>query len=171
MSSGARALLLDSMLGSLARKLRLYGIDAEYSPSSSDEELLQRAREEHRVLLTSDRELASRAKRMGLDVLLVEERSDARALAGVFLALGMRPEQLSPDKARCTRCNGEVTRVAKEEVRRRVGPRTYSRHDEFYRCLRCGRLYWEGAHWKRIRALHAEVLRLLGEAYNSRHTL
>jgi len=171
MSSGARSLLLDSMLGSLARKLRLYGIDAEYSPSSSDEQLLERARRERRVLLTSDRELASRAKRMGLAALLVGQQDDARALADVFLALGMKPGELSPDKARCTRCNGEISLIPKEEARRRVGPRTYSAHDEFYRCLRCGKLYWEGAHWKRIRALHAEVIRLLGEAYNSRHTL
>ncbi|NLF02923.1 MAG: hypothetical protein GX601_18320 [Anaerolineales bacterium] len=53
-------LLLDGMLGRLAKWLRLLGYDAEYDNSASDTELARRARAEGRVLLTRDYELANR---------------------------------------------------------------------------------------------------------------
>lgn len=161
---------MDSMLGSLARKLRLYGLDAEYEPRASDQELLSRARDEGRVLISSDRALVARAKRLGVAALLVEAGGDAEALAQVFLGLGLRPEGLSPDRARCSRCNGEVARASKRSVRDKVAPRTFSAYSAFYICRRCGKVYWEGAHWRRILALHGRVLKLLAAA-RSRPTL
>jgi uncharacterized protein len=45
------------MLGRLARWLRVLGFDAAYDAIASDHELVQRAVEERRILLTRDRHL------------------------------------------------------------------------------------------------------------------
>ena len=52
--------VVDGMLGSLARWLRLLGYDADYDNRRDDAELVRLARAENRVLLTRDQELAAR---------------------------------------------------------------------------------------------------------------
>ena len=52
--------LLDVHLGTLARRLRLLGMDAAYGPQAEDDELVERAAAEKRVLLTQDRGLLRR---------------------------------------------------------------------------------------------------------------
>ncbi|MGH9975611.1 MAG: Mut7-C RNAse domain-containing protein, partial [Nitrososphaeraceae archaeon] len=55
------AFFADSMHGSLARKLRIFGIDTAYSSSISDNHLLMECSNQRRILLTSDKELFKRA--------------------------------------------------------------------------------------------------------------
>ena len=57
---------LDEMLGSLAKWLRIMGYDALYLRDLNDGEILRRAEEEGRILLTRDKELAHRAGEGGL---------------------------------------------------------------------------------------------------------
>jgi uncharacterized protein with PIN domain len=64
-------LLVDGMLGTLAKWLRLLGYDTAYDNVASDAELARQARAEGRVLLTRDRELS---KRRGLRTLLIESQ-------------------------------------------------------------------------------------------------
>lgn len=52
--------LLDVHLGTLARRMRLLGIDVDYSNAADDDELAARAVAETRVLLTQDRGLLRR---------------------------------------------------------------------------------------------------------------
>ena len=53
-------LLCDHMLGSLARWLRFMGYDTAYPEVGPDRTLIERVRSEDRILLTRDKELASR---------------------------------------------------------------------------------------------------------------
>src|SRR3712207_3683745 len=53
--------LLDVHLGSLTRRLRLFGLDAAYDPHADDGTLAVRSAAEERVLLTRDRGLLFRA--------------------------------------------------------------------------------------------------------------
>ena len=52
--------LADSMLGRLARWLRILGYDVVYETSISDDDLIAKALRENRIILTMDRELADR---------------------------------------------------------------------------------------------------------------
>src|SRR4051812_44364126 len=56
----AGGFLLDVGLGSLARRLRLLGLDAAYDRTADDAALAERAGAEDRVLLTQDRGLLMR---------------------------------------------------------------------------------------------------------------
>ena len=142
-------LLLDGMLGKLTRWLRLFGFDAEYRRRFSDEELINLALREGRVLLTRDVDLYRRAKRRGLEALLVEGRSDAEEIAEIAAHLGVEPK-VEPAESRCPKCDSSLKPVEKEEVRGKVPSKTYEVYEDFWMCKNCGQIYWRGAHWKNI---------------------
>jgi uncharacterized protein len=146
----AGGFLLDVGLGTLARRLRLLGLDAAWSNSADDPDLVAQAVAEDRALLTQDRRLLMR-----------------RAVPSGALVRGSRPDDqladvvnrfVTPPLApltRCTACNGGLVAVPKEQVADRLEPGTRRTVDEFSRCTRCGRVYWRGAHARRIDALVA----------------
>jgi uncharacterized protein with PIN domain len=143
--------LLDVGLGSLARRLRLLGLDASWSAEAEDADLVTRAAAEDRVLLTQDRGLLMRrAGRAGqAHRALVRGSGPDEQLTDVL-------DRFAPTLApltRCTACGGTLERVAKEEITDRLLPGTRRTYDEFSRCTTCGRLYWAGAHAPRIGAM------------------
>jgi uncharacterized protein with PIN domain len=147
----AGGFLLDVGLGTLARRLRLLGLDAAWSNDAEDPALVEQATAEDRVLLTQDRGLLMR-----------------RALPHGALVRGSRPDEQLTDVldrfvtspaplTRCTACNGELVPVPKASVAHRLEPGTRRTVEDFSRCTRCGRVYWRGAHAARIDAMLAAV--------------
>lgn len=139
--------LCDAMLGHLARDLRLLGYDVAYDPRVDDDELLEQARRDGRLLLTKDRELARRA---GRDARLVQAVPATEALREVLDALHLRPEPTAM-LTRCTRCGGRLAPVASSEASDAVPRSVLDAHAVLDRCSRCGHHYWEGTHARSIR--------------------
>ncbi|MBF8188415.1 hypothetical protein ITP53_22330 [Nonomuraea sp. K274] len=132
--------LLDVHLGTLARRLRLLGIDAAYHNDMDDPALVAQANEEHRVLLTQDRGLLRRrALWLGAYVHGSRPADQLRDLLERF-APPLRPW------TRCTACNGELETVSKHEVEPMLESGTRRNYDAYGRCGRCGQVYWHGAH-------------------------
>ena len=139
--------LLDVGLGGLARRLRLLGLDVSWSNRADDADLVSRAAAEDRVVLTQDRGLLMRrAVRRGA---LVRGGTPDEQAADVLDRF--RPA-LAP-LTRCTVCGAEVRPVATEEVAHLLEPGTRRSVTDFSRCAACGRVYWRGAHARRIDAL------------------
>jgi uncharacterized protein with PIN domain len=44
-----------------------------------------------------------------------------------------------------------VKPVLKENIADKVEKRTLSHYEDFWKCPKCGQIYWQGAHWTRIR--------------------
>ncbi|MER6988774.1 Mut7-C RNAse domain-containing protein [Saccharopolyspora hirsuta] len=144
--------LLDVHLGKLARRLRLVGVDAAYRNDADDDELIAEAEREHRVLLTQDRGLLQR--RALWAGAYVRGSDPARQLVDVI-------ERFAPPLApwtRCTACNGPLAPVSKEDVQEEVEPGTRRHYDEYARCRDCDRVYWRGAHSRRINAIVRSAL-------------
>jgi uncharacterized protein with PIN domain len=139
--------LVDSMLGSLARWLRICGYDAEYRRDADDESLMEEASGTGRVLLTRDRVLAVRAKKRDVEAFLVEGENDVEQLGGVAAALGL---ELDPSSSRCPKCNGSLTRVGRDRVQGLVPEASLEAFDVFWVCDSCGGVYWRGSHWDQI---------------------
>jgi uncharacterized protein len=142
----AGGFLLDVGLGTLARRLRLLGLDAAWSNDAEDADLATRAVAEERVLLTQDRGLLMRR---GVPGALVRGSRPDDQLADVL-------DRFAPSLApltRCTACGARLEPVAKADVADRLPPGTRRTFDDFSRCPACGRLYWRGAHARRIDAL------------------
>ena len=140
-------LLTDGMLGRLTRWLRALGYDTVYAPDTDDNELLRRAREEDRVLLTADHALAMRR---GARTLLIETQDLAGQLRRVRAALGPPPDA---EFSRCMACNGKLTLVDKTTLADHVPPYILATQQEFRRCPDCGRIYWPGTHVERMKRI------------------
>jgi uncharacterized protein len=150
---GGARFLLDVHLGSLARRLRLLGVDTAYSNDADDAELVEHAGRERRVLLTQDRGLLVR-RALHAGAYVRGDGADAQ-LADVL-------DRFAPPLApwtRCSACNGELAEVAKAEVADRLQPGTRRCYDRFSRCRSCGRVYWRGAHGRRLDIVVADALR------------
>jgi uncharacterized protein with PIN domain len=154
------AFAVDSMLGSVARKLRLYGFDVFYDHSIQDDELIQVCALQGRVLLTSDRPLHAKALKKGLQAVLVGGRNDVVRVAEVFSAMGLDPSLL-PEKSRCPLCNGPLREASKEDVNGVVPPGVLARYSSFYQCEHCRHTYWEGGHWLRLGLFAEQVRRVM----------
>jgi len=154
----------DTMMGELARWLRIMGYDVVYSRYFSDKDLLRIASETDRIILTRDKRLHRRATKMGVKSVYVESvEGPAYRLAEVSAKAGIELEA-DPSKSRCPECNSELVSTSRESVAGRVPPVAGKTYHVFYLCPRCGRVYWEGSHWKNIR-------RIIGEARNLRNKL
>ncbi|HSM54599.1 MAG TPA: Mut7-C RNAse domain-containing protein [Candidatus Sulfomarinibacteraceae bacterium] len=145
--------LLDVHLGRLATYLRLLGFDALYRNDYDDEELADLAAESGRVLLSRDRRLLMR-KQVTYGQCL--RTRDPRAQLEAVLRRFDLYAQIDPWQ-RCLACNGPLRPVPKEEVLHRLEPKTKRFYDEFHICEDCGKVYWKGSHYPRMRRFIARV--------------
>jgi len=141
--------LADSMLGKLARWLRMIGQDVIYETQLNDSELLEMAKKENRVLLTKDLELYKRAITRGMDAFYVEGETESDRLAELaqrYLILLV----VDMEKSHCPVCNMKLRATSKEELLGELEKNTLTYYEKFWKCPNCGQIYWQGAHWKQI---------------------
>jgi hypothetical protein len=137
-------LLCDQMLGSLAKWLRIYGFDTFYANASiTDDMLLQIAKEEHRVLLTRDKELIWRGKRENISVISISDTDLDNQLRQILSKLPFDEHLLL---TRCLLCNSPLRKVQKEEVKDCVPQKVFENNDMFWFCDHCKKYYWKGTH-------------------------
>ncbi|MDA2807262.1 Mut7-C RNAse domain-containing protein [Nocardiopsis suaedae] len=143
--------LLDVHLGALARRMRLIGIDTAYDNDAEDAALVEWANAEQRALLTRDRGLLHR--RALLAGALIREDTPDDQLREVL-------DRFDPPTApwtRCPSCNGPLRDVDKSEVAAELEPGTRRTYDTFARCEACGRVFWPGAHHRRLNSIVSMV--------------
>ncbi|MFL1900687.1 Mut7-C RNAse domain-containing protein [Streptomyces tauricus] len=140
--------LLDVHLGTLARRMRLLGVDAAYeSLDIGDPALAARSAAEQRVMLSRDRGLLRRRELWaGAFVYSTRPDEQLRDVLGRF-APALRPW------SRCTVCNGLLEEASKDEVAEQLEGGTRRSYDVFARCAECGRAYWRGAHHQQLEAI------------------
>ena len=148
--------ILDVHLGTLARRMRLVGIDTAYANDLDDDTLIDRANTGRRVLLTQDRGLLRRRK----------------LWLGAYVRGAIPDEQLrdvlerfAPALApwtRCLACNGPLELARKADVEDMLKPGTRRTYQVFSRCTACGHLYWRGAHGSRLEAVVDAAMRTVG---------
>jgi len=140
---GRPRFLADSMLGGLARWLRILGYDAEWEPQIDDRELVRRGLEERRWILTRDRRLAEAWWTDSL--LLIRADHPVEQLGEVAARVPISTSRLF---TRCSRCNRRLERLPPAEEARLRPPDVAG---PVRRCPRCGRIYWQGSHTARMR--------------------
>jgi uncharacterized protein with PIN domain len=145
--------LLDVHLGTLARRLRLLGVDTAYeSTDIGDPALAARSAAEKRVMLSRDRGLLRRRELWaGGYVYSTSPEDQLRDVLARF-----RPE-LRP-WTRCTACNGLLKTATKDEVADQLQHGTHRTYDVFAQCRECGRAYWKGAHHEQLVAIVERAL-------------
>jgi uncharacterized protein with PIN domain len=157
--------IADGMLGKLTRWLRMLGQDVMYSTQLEDTELLEVAKKKRRVLLTRDSELYQRAIGKGIEAFYVEGRTEAEKLAELAERFGFLLT-IDLTRSRCPRCNAKIRSTPKETLAGKVETNTFIYYDEFWKCSKCGRIYWQGSHWDGIRATLEEAKKIKGSQLN-----
>jgi uncharacterized protein with PIN domain len=139
--------LCDDNLGKLAKYLRLIGFDTAFVTPISNPELISKMLKENRLVITRDKRLADRIE--ANRVVVVDIDSPEEQLWYVIKILGL---QIIPENffSRCLICN-EICRETKaEEIREKVFPYILKTKNQFRRCPKCDRIYWQGSHYYRM---------------------
>ncbi|MEU8030847.1 Mut7-C RNAse domain-containing protein [Streptomyces sp. NPDC049099] len=145
--------LLDVHLGTLARRLRLLGVDTAYeSTDIGDPALAARSASEQRVMLSRDRGLLRR-RELWAGAFVYSTRPDDQ----LHDVLDRFAPALNP-WTRCTACNGLLRQATKEEVAGQLKHGTQRSYDVFAQCTECGRAYWKGAHHDQLEAIVERAL-------------
>ncbi len=141
--------LADSMLGKMARWLRMIGQDVVYDVELNDNELLELAKKENRALLTKDLELYQRAIGRGIDAFYVEGKTESERLAELAKRYGFALE-MDMEKSNCSVCNTKLKATSKDQLSGELQKNTFTYYDKYWKCPNCGQIYWKGAHWRQI---------------------
>jgi uncharacterized protein with PIN domain/sulfur carrier protein ThiS len=147
--AGRPRFVADAHLGGLARMLRMLGYDTVFRNDLHDKEIRALATVEERIVLTRDRELLKcRTIAHGCFVHALKPEDQLReVVARLRLAGSAQPFTL------CLHCNLPLRSVAKTDVVAQLPENAARYYDRFRTCAGCQRVFWEGSHWKRMRAL------------------
>ena len=148
--------VLDTHLGKLARHLRLAGFDSLWHNDYADEEIAAIAVAQKRIVLTRDKGLLKRrAVERGHFVRSIDaERQLAEIVRAFQLECALRPF------TRCRVCNAPLRDVPKDAVAGRVPAQVFATLERFTECPECGRIFWQGSHYDRLRRMLGAIVSL-----------
>lgn len=142
--------VVDTMLGNLARWLRILGYDTIYSPTMEDWIIIRIAEKEGRIIVTRDVGLYKRAAKKDLEAILVSDTEIRRILKTLATKYGIRMS-FDENDTRCPVCNGILRKTnSLVEVSGKVDPQIISSYKIYWVCNSCGKVYWKGKHWRNI---------------------
>ena len=123
--------LADVHLGKLTRYLRICGFDTYYRNNGSDNELINIALSDSRVILTRDKELLKNKKvTRGY---WIRSKFHIEQLKEILSRFELK-NQLRPF-TRCIECNGILTDVSKEDISEHLLPKTLQYYQKFKNAL------------------------------------
>jgi len=138
--------ILDVHLGKLARMMRLLGFDCLYRNDYDDSEIVDISVRQNRIILTRDRHLLQ----------------TGAVTRGYWIRSGIVDDQIGEvlrrfdlftqvrSFRRCLLCNGHLESVRKEDILQFLEPKTILYYNTFFRCSRCGQIYWKGTHFEKL---------------------
>jgi uncharacterized protein len=142
------AFVVDSMLGSLAKYLRIMGYDTAYQPHYTDQRIGELVGE-GRVLLTRSRERAAHYE----NSILVDRDLVKDQLALLDKTVGLTRDREAYFR-RCIRCNALLEKAEEEFAREHVPDYVFAmQKDRILFCPTCRRCYWPGTHRERMAAI------------------
>jgi uncharacterized protein with PIN domain len=151
--------IADRMLGRLARRLRMMGIDCAYAGQAPANEVVLRAQTERLTIITRDTRLMKR--RLGLGRIFVTGDRVEEQMRCFLKQTGEDP--FSAAFTRCVECNTVLEPADPGCLPESVPLYVRTRVRSFSRCPSCGRTYWSGTHRKRM-ALSLLRMRLAAES-------
>lgn len=137
--------IVDSMFGTVARKLRILGFDTYYSSCLRDDDVIRMGLEQSRTVITGDRELFFRSVNKKIPAVLLHSGNDLQNI-GNILKSHSKMLKFNQSSARCPKCNGVLTESPKEKIKEKVKDKVFNNYEIFYECKDCSNVYWMGTH-------------------------
>ena len=145
--------IADSMLGRLAKWLRLFGYDTVYFKGKADSELIYESIKQQRIILTRDAKIS---KNRPLKIVFIKSENFKDQVRQAAEELGIKFDGKCRF-TRCVECNRELAAISKEKVKNAVPCYIYDTCSKFSFCPGCKKIYWEGSHLK----LASELIKTL----------
>jgi uncharacterized protein with PIN domain len=137
----------DVHLGKLTKYLRLCGFDTYYRTDFNDQEIINLAFTDKRVILARDKGLLKNKKvTYGY---WIRSQNPWEQIKEIFIRFDLK-KQITLF-TRCMECNGLLKDIAKEEILNRLLPKTQLYYHEFKICSDCERIYWNGSHYESMK--------------------
>ncbi|MEO7164425.1 MAG: Mut7-C RNAse domain-containing protein [Bdellovibrionia bacterium] len=143
--------MLDVHLARLCKYLRMVGLDCLWKSDYSDEELRSISSAEKRFLLTRDRVLFEKADpdfAYYVQAILPQEQLE-EVVKNFQLGKWIRNGEHF--LSRCLECNTLVKSLQMGQLPESVPESIKVRHNEFFFCPTCQRVYWKGSHFDRTK--------------------
>jgi uncharacterized protein with PIN domain len=142
--------LVDNNVGKLAVWLRALGYDTVFINPIEDRDLVALAQREERVILTKDTGIMRRRLITSGEVKALQIEGDnwREQLAQVVRAFGLETQ---PSFTRCIECNTPLESRTRDQARPHVPAYVHRTQPSFLACPTCGRHYWQGTHWQRMK--------------------
>jgi uncharacterized protein len=138
-----RFLLIEN-LNRLAKWLRLLGYDAALYRSTSFHNLKRIAYNDRRIILTRDTKHIGKGSK---DIVLIRSTDLLEQLKEIKKMLIYGQENLFN---RCILCNKLLYGIDRHNIKEMVPEYIFDTHKEFKVCRKCGKIYWQGTHYKKI---------------------
>lgn len=140
--------LCDQMLGTLAKWLRIYGLDTLYANSTMpDGKLIMISKKENRCLITRDEELVFKCRRENIQVIHLKTLNLDEQLRIVLQNLAVDKNKIL---SRCIVCNSELSNIKKDAAKGKVPEKVFQNHEKFWFCKTCNKIYWCGSHYDKM---------------------
>lgn len=135
--------IVDSMLGKLAKWLRILGWDTLYYNKLEKGGMIKIAQAENRIILTRDTKLLARRDLNKL--VFIKDNNYGLQLREVLdeLSLTIDSNKLL---SRCLLCNKLLEKIPLEEVEGKVPEYVWQHNRKYSFCSLCKKIYWRGTH-------------------------
>jgi uncharacterized protein with PIN domain/DNA-directed RNA polymerase subunit RPC12/RpoP len=139
---------VDVNAASVVRWLRAIGIDTAWEDAIADADLIRRAIEEKRYVVTLDKRILQEFRADHVFLLSSEKPLEQ------FAEIVRRFDILKPAEffTRCLVCNNRLRAAEAQEIIENAPAIVRGNHEKFRFCPTCNKIYWEGSHAQRMRA-------------------
>ncbi len=151
--------LVDTMLGRLAKELRMLGYDTLYYRGQNPHELIELARQQERIILTRSAKLTPPTEEVRI-ILVLQDNPVLQLkelLEQEMIVLNNRTLF-----TRCLLCNSPLDEITREDAEGKVPDFIFYQQKEFYRCPQCHKIYWPGSHQERMQKRIEQLFRIQG---------
>lgn len=130
------------------------GVDTLYFPHIEDDELIIKANDEHRIILTRDRSLSLRKNTPVFFLEPTDTKTQLKILIEYY-----KITEYPATFSRCIVCNTPLQVIKKEKIIDRVPEKVKKYFDYFEYCPTCDRIYWQGDHYRHMMEFLEKVLK------------
>lgn len=145
--------ILDVQLGSLAKYMRMVGLDTIYKNSFSDEEIVKISLKERRAILTKAKGILKRS-----DVThgyWIRNTKTIEQLKEVLHRFDLK-NQIN-EFSRCLICNSNLKKISKEKIIDLLPAKVKEQQNTFYVCIHCDKIFWKGSHYTKMKEIIEET--------------
>lgn len=150
MSTDKPNFVVDSMLGNLAKKLRILGYDSKYFSSIEDDKLILIAKNEKRTIITKDEQLSKNADKQNIGCVLIRGSDELEQIMQINAKIKFDKFVMDTNNSRCIACNGILQPVEKFRIIGKIPEGVLEREKKFWMCDSCKKIYWEGTHFAKL---------------------